>query len=510
MDAEVIPAPHLCKKNKMKKTNIFLAFLLMAITLNAQIAQQHQPPPSNNFPYTRGMLVDCTNEIVVDMKNGNPLGAFDELKTYIRENFIGYIALYDLDHNLIVGKPVLEMYLKQMITGLKFEFPQLRIGVVGKKSDYTIRTRKLKASDYFSPACLVNSPYNLNQLDSMINYVGSSEDMQRSETLKFFLRTVDFTKTIPSDGLSTCKSAIDVFYLEDRYWKDASSGTLNLVKSKFESYKSVLRFLQALKCPCYDISIESEFEPTNYFRLQGWTITDQIEQADPLIDKMMIPFYTSPFNANGAFDINCKLLHLLSDQFSRNGTTFYTGFSAQSNSFSFCNSSTTPLEHLGRYLMGIIPMASGNMYSVEKSFLDKLNNPAYMCAGCSCYSYNENQYSSGNPTANMCAGSMWFTYSMLKNNGLFRNGSQKENLVSNSKIELQIIMGISHIDMSLTNGEFFTVILYDSQGRKIAEQISNSPSHTIEISGLKSGTYFLNAISISGRHFNRVVPVLHR
>ena len=71
-------------------------------------------------------------------------------------------------------------------------------------------------------------------------------------------------------------------------------------------------------------------------------------------------------------------------------------------------------------------------------------------------------------------------------------------------------MGISHIDMSLTNGEFFTVILYDSQGRKIAEQISNSPSHTIEISGLKSGTYFLNAISISGRHFNRVVPVLHR
>ena len=111
----------------MKKTNIFLAFLLMAITLNAQVAQQHQPPPSNNFPYTRGMFVDCTNEIVVDMKNGNPIGAFDELKTYIRENFIGYIALYDLDHNLIVGKPVLEMYLKQMITGLKFEFPQLRI-----------------------------------------------------------------------------------------------------------------------------------------------------------------------------------------------------------------------------------------------------------------------------------------------------------------------------------------------------------------------------------------------
>jgi hypothetical protein len=493
----------------MKKTYILLLLLLMTLSISAQIAQQHQPPPTNNYPYTRGMFVDCTNEIITDMRNGNPLAAFDELKTYIRENFIEYIALYDLDRNLIIGKPVLEQYLKQMIIALKIEFPQLRIGVVGKKADHTIRTRKLKASDYFTPACLVNSPYTLSQLDSMINYVGNAEDMQRSETIKFFLRSIDFTKTFVPDGLSNCKSPVKVFYFEDRYWKDASSGTMNQVKSKFESYKSILRLLQMLKCHCNDISIESEFEPTNYFRLQGWTITDQIEQADPLIDKMMIPFYTSPFNANGAYDINCKLLHLLSDQFSKNGTTFYTGFSAQSNSFTFCNSSTTPMEHLGRYLMGIIPMASGNMYSVEKGFLDKLNDPAYMCAGCSCYGYLENQYSPSNPTANMCVGSMWYPYSMLKNNGLFRKGAKEVATTANS-IDLQIKSGASHFDLTLTNGELFTIVLYDVQGRKIAEERTNAPSHTFDIAVLKSGTYFLNAISISGKHFNRVVPVLHR
>lgn len=100
-----------------------------------------------------------------------------------------------------------------------------------------------------------------------------------------------------------------------------------------------------------------------------------------------------------------------------------------------------------------------------------------MCAGCSCYSYNENQYSSGNPTANMCAGSMWFTYSMLKNNGLFRNGSQKENLVSNSKIELQIIMGISHIDMSLTNGEFLLLYFMIAREKNCRTNIKFSIAH---------------------------------
>lgn len=484
-------------------------FLVTTYTLNAQVAQQHQPPPGNNFPYTRGMFVDCTNDIIFDMKNGNTLGAFDELKTYIRENYIGYIALYDLDHNQIIGKPVLENYLRQMINQLNIEFPLLRIGVVGKKADYTIRTRRLKASDFFPQACIANGPYNLNQLDSLINYVGNPEDVQRTETIKFFLRTVNFVRSFPPDRINNCRSPIDVFYLEDRYWKDVSSGTLSQAKSRFDSFKSVLRFLQALKCTCLDVSVEAEFEPTDYFRLQGWTATDQIEQADPLIDKMMIPFYTSPFNANGAFDINCKLLHLLSDQFSRDGTNFYTGFSAQSNSFSFCNSAISPMEHLGRYLMGIIPFASGNMYSVEKLFLDKLNDPAYMCAGCSCYEYQENQYSPVNPTANMCVGSMWYTYSMLKNNGLFRKANDEEIPATNTT-ELQVKMGTSNIELTLTNGEVFTVALYDIQGRKIAENILNYPVHTFDVNGFNSGTYFLNAISITGRHFNRVIPVLHR
>ena len=128
---------------------------------------------------------------------------------------------------------------------LKGEFPQLEIGVVGRKAEYTMRTRPLKAANFFSPTCIANGPYTLTQLDSMINSVGNYDDLQRSETIKFFLRTFQFSKDFYSDKISNCKSPINVFYLEDRYWNDASSATLSSVKAKFESYKSILRFLQA-------------------------------------------------------------------------------------------------------------------------------------------------------------------------------------------------------------------------------------------------------------------------
>lgn len=496
-------------RKKMKKIFSIIILMTMAVTARSQSAQQHQPPPSNNFPFTRGMFVDCTDQIILDMKNGNPTGAFDELRTYIKENYIGYIALYDLDQNKVIGNALLENHLKEMIILLKAEFPQLQIGFIGKKSGYSVRTKSLKVSDYLSSSCITSaSPYTMNQLDSLINRVGNYEDLQRSETIKFFLRSIDFSKSIKSDKPEICNAPINVFYLEDPYWLNASTGNLTLTKAKFDSYKSILRFLQLLKCPCRDISIEAEFEPTDYFRLSGWTVTDQIEQADPLIDKMMIPFYTSPYNSTGAFDINCKLLHLLSDPFSKNGTNFYIGLSARSNSFYYCNSSTTPLEHLGRYLMGILPLASGNLYSVEKSFLDKLNNPTYMCAGCSCYEFPENQYSSNNPTANMCVGSMWYTFSMLKDHSLFRVKNNDQDIVQEN--EIQIKMDNSQIELSLLNNEMLTFTLFDIQGRKIRDSFNNSPIHTIEISGLNDGTYFLNAISVGGRHFNRIIPVLYR
>ena len=502
----MIFALHLCrtKKTKMKSIYTTLILLIIATSNFAQTALQHQAPPTNNFPYTRGMFVDCTDDIIRDIRNGNSY-SLDVLKTYIRENFINYIAVYDLDHGKVIGNPTMEPAFKVFLTKLKKEFPTLQIGIIGQKTGYNSRTKNLKVADFFSSACFSSAaPYSRIQLDSLINDVRNNDDLQRSETIKFFLRGVKFTNSMQQPGPGNCNSMIDVFYLEDQYWKDISNGNLVSAKAKFESYKSVLQFLQMLKCNCRNFTVEAEFEPSDYFRLAGWTATDQIEQADPLIDKMMIPFYTSPYNASGAFDINCRLLHLLSDQFSKNGTRFYTGFSAQSNSFYYCNSSTTPLEHLGRYLSGIIPMASGNMYSVEQLFLDKLNDPAYMCAGCSCYEYQENQYSISNPTANMCTGSMWYTYSMLKNNGLFRTG--------NSIDENELVMNPDgqNINLKLISNHPFSFELFDVQGRAVKSEMKNAIDQILDISDLSNGIYILSVKSTDGKQFSRRIPVLHR
>lgn len=489
----------------MKPLYSLLYLLFIAFTTNAQTAQQHQAPPVNNYPYSRGMFVDCTDDIIRDIKNGNPLGSLDELKTYIRENFITYISLYDLDQGKVIGNAGMEPALKIFVLQLKKEFPQLKIGIIGKKSDYTTKSKDLKAADFFSTSCLsAGIPFTQRQLDSLINSARNNDELQRSETIKFFLRSIKFSKTIKSNTAGNCNSVFDVLYLEDQYWKDAGSVPLNTMKSEFNSYKSILGFLQMLKCSCRSFSVEAEFEPTDYYRLSGWTATDQIEQADPLIDRIMIPFYTSPYNATGAYDINCRLLHLLSDQFSREGTSFYCGFSAQSNAFNFCNSATTPQEHLGRYLSGTIGMASGNMYSVEKAFLDKLNDPAYMCAGCSCYEYFENQYSINNPTANWCAGSMWFTYSMLKENGLFR----KTN--STNIEELSIQKTDSKLKLSLSNGKPFSYEIIDMQGRRLAIETNNAIEQSPDISALNDGIYLLVAHTMDGKQFSRRFPVLHR
>ena len=478
---------------------------LMIITFSfSQTAQQHQPPPINNYPYSRGMFVDCTDDIIRDITHGNQLASMDNLKTFIRENYIDYVALYDLDQGKVIGNSNMESGLKNFLLQLKNQFPQLKIGIVGKKYNYTTRTKNLKVADYFPSNCISPSTLSAIQLDQLINSVQSADDLQQSETVKFFLRTTKFLKTIRSNQVGSCGSIVDVFYLEDPYWKSAGSLNLNSIKAKFDSYKNVLTVLQMLKCTCKNISIEAEFEPTDFYRLQGWTATDQIEQADPLIDRMMIPFYTNPYNASGAYDINCRLLHLLSDQFSRNGTTFYSGFSSQSTSFNFCNSSDLPAEHLGLYLSGNLGTPSGNMYSVEKGFLDKLNNPNYMCAGCSCFEFPENQYSLSNPTANQCAGSMWFVYSMMKNNNLFRKGN------SDKLDEISIHTTTSTLEIELESEIPFIYELMDLEGRKIRSDEIDSNKKTIDISSFVNGLYILSLKSVDGRQLSRKIPVLHR
>lgn len=487
----------------MKKLSITIIYLFLVITSFSQSPQQHQAPPLNNIPFTRGMFVDCMDEIVSDYKNGSPLALFDALKTYIQENYISYIALCDLDQGKVIGNNSMEASLKKILTELRISFPQIKIGLVGKQDGYTSRSGKIKTTDYFSTPCKTGpaSPTSF-QIDSMVNTVNNNEDLQRSETIKFFLRAMRFSTTLKGCCSLTYKSLFDVLYLDYPYWKDASSLPFATIQNRFNSYYSTLRLLQELKCSYTNISIEAEFQPTDLFWPNGWTSTDQIEKADQVIDRMIIPFYTDPYSSNSAINENCKLLHLVSDRFSKNKTRFVIGFSAQSDQYTFCNSTDTPKDHLGKYLSGQVS-PSGNMFSVEDQFLTALNDPNYFCPTCSCYPYNDNHYSPTNTAGNLCDGSIWYTYTMLTNNQLYKqNQKAKEEELVAITVDQQIIL-------SLTSEKQFTYKVYGIDGTLKIENNTKAFNHTVNSGEMNEGLYIFSA-NVSGKQLCRIIPVLNK
>jgi hypothetical protein len=300
----------------------------------------------------------------------------------------------------------------------------------------------------------------------------------------------------------TAKSLFDALYIDYPYWENASLLGFNQINQRFASYCSSLQFLQMLKCSYSNYIIESEFQPTDLFRLNGWTITDQIEQADKLIDRMMIPFYTDPYSSSNAFNVNCRLLHLLSDRFSKNATNFYVGFSAQSNAYTYCNSTTPPQEHLGKYLEGSIS-PSGNLYSVEDQFLNKLNDPNYMCPTCSCRPFDENQYSQASPASNFCSGSIWLNYTMLKSHQLFKSEEANDEATLITTKEKDGLM------ITLASDESFAYQLTGLFGTIQKDVKEKASFHYIETDDLKEGLYILTVFTDS-KKISRIIPVHYK
>ena len=488
------------------KSNLHLfliALILISYSAFSQQAHQHQAPPINSGSFSRGMFVDCMNEIIADVRNGSPLAQYDQLKTYIRDNYISFIELSDLDHNKVIGNPALEKVLRKILLDLKNTFPHLKIGVVGKEYDYQNATGRIKVSDYLNPNCQQNNGiYSAKQLDSLANIYSNNDELQRSETLKFFLRVMKISSNFKLNSNTITGSLIDVLYVDDPYWNDATTTPFSDIKTRFDLYCNTLQYLQIMKCMFPSIVIESEFQPTDLFWANGWTATDQIEQADKLIDRMMIPFYTDPYNSNSAFEVNCKLLHLLSDRFSKNGSRYYVGFSAQSNTYNFCNSQNTPEEHLGKYLSGQIN-PSGNMYSVETQFLSMLNDTTNFCTSCSCRTFDDNHFSPASLTSNICDGAIWFTYSMLNRNDLYKS--------TDEKIENKLITEIVNDELSIhfKDNSDFTFHIYNLEGKVVLEDNQIQSGHLINIEYLPRGFYFITANN-EGRKFSRIIPVHYK
>ena len=477
----------------MKVKFIYLVIpilLLLKLDLLGQqtLSHQNQSPPVNpGYLFTRGLNVDCADKILFDISNGNNL-TFFQLNEYIRKNYIGYIVLSGLEHSNIFGNPVMEAVLKSFIYKVRITFPGIQIGISGSDSGYFQATGPISIPTQFAANCYPKGTINnYNNFNQALNDAGPFLiNLKKSELCKFFYRAVQFGNYAEvSRSTPVCKTTFDAFYLEYRYWNRTVS--LAAIQNEFSNYKTILSVLQILKCSNGCIRfIDTEFLPTEIFNRQGWTAIDQITEADPLADRLIIPSFTN--NASGTFDQVCKTLHFLSDRFSKPNSKIFIELNAESSAFNYCSSSQIPNNYLGNYLNGTVT-PSGNMYSVEKMFLNKFNAIDYMCSSCSCRPFNDNHYNYSNAYGNSLVGVLWTPYTMLNDHNLFRE--QEKPLVEiveskpilfqlidiNGRIKnyktLEEIYG-STTNNSIAEGMYFIKIVYGDGNQEIRKTFINS------------------------------------
>lgn len=447
----------------MKKIYYLLMFMfILKHTSFGQLTLPHQsqsPPLNGTSAISRGMYVDCADEIVNDICNGNSLGLQAQLTNYISNNFIDYIVLCGLENANVFGNPNKEFCLRTLIANLRSSVSGIKIGVMGNDAAFFQSTAFLAMTEPIGKTCLPSTGVikTSKEFSDYINFPSAgAAELKRSELCKFFYKAARFNQESAAVRNNTrCAGAFDVLYLQYRYWDYTSS--MAAMKAEYASFKAVLSVMKVLKCNFTCIrNIDAEFFPTDRYKLQAWTAIDQITEIDPLVDRLMIPAFTS--SATSVFDVNCKTLHYLSDVYSKPRSQIYLELSAESASFSHCNSSLVPDNYLGDYLNGNVS-PSGNMFSVENMFMDKFNNPSYMCNTCSCYPYSDNHYSSTNTQGNVLMGMMWYPYSMLINHNLFKIKNVETNNLENLlpvKTELINLQGkILQSDQHIPPGIYF-------------------------------------------------------
>ena len=99
---------------------------------------------------------------------------------------------------------------------------------------------------------------------------------------------------------------------------------------------------------------------------------------------------------------------------------------------------------------------------------------------------------------------MWFSYSMLKNNGLFRIGQTVNS--SDIKVNQQN----STIEISSESDDAISFQLLDIQGRVVKKEMYKSASQEIDLSDLNNGSYILLVNTEKGKQLSRKIPVLNK
>jgi hypothetical protein len=434
LDAKDKNAHEICIKLNLMKYLFFFTALLLAVNCQPQ-TQPHvlaAPPVNPSYPFIRSLSVDCSDQILSDMTHGSQTGMENDLLDFISDNYIKYVILRDLENANVFGDPVNEATLHQLIGDIRSIDPAIQVGLCASasaifKSDFIIKPDDLKGPCFGEVLKPILNQGSFSDLPT--------EEKQKVAISSLYIKVSLFENDADSpDKRKKCHTNFDALYLDYPYWNTTSSMTD--MQNQFQHFKDILKIMRSVKCHSSCIRfIDAEFLPSDQFMLQGWTAIDQITDADTLIDRVVIPSYTS--DPYGVFNRDCKLMHFLSDRFSKTGTKILMKMSAESPGFSYCNSNLQPNDYLGDYLNGSVT-PNGNMFSVEDKIIAQYNDINNVCPACHCSTYVENHYNTNNIWGNNLNGSIWGPYTMMNGNHLFRK-TNHEIVLENDFIPVKVV-----------------------------------------------------------------------
>lgn len=462
------------------------------------------PPPSQanyhgwDYGFKRGLYVDCANDIIQDMKNGN-FASEVNLQNYVNTNFIDQIVLFGLDNNIVVGNPSLEPTLRTFLTDMRAMFPGINIGAAASATGFLNSTDPFLLSATIHAFC-EDGPQgkSVREIENLMNAPQNARQRQEAEMLKSVCRLAAFSgdnKDPQYNGWEipeTCFPAFDFLFIEVEYWSTTQYTTIAFQNAAYNNLKDCLYLGQKLKCKFNCLrNIDAEFNPRDIAGDANYTPlprTTQIKECDYLMDQVMLVDYVRPSAAAISFDYKCDVLKEFADHGTKKHSQIIIAYSAEKVGFINCHGQTLTTDFLGGYLDGTDPIYTGNMYSVEQDFVTLLEKQNYVCPNCACTTFLDNHFTNTSLDANEIAGSIWFASSFMMSHNLSRHSN---TTISSKEITVTCYPNPSgeFSTISLSNGSIEYIEIIDINGKQIFYQNSNNTELTIDNSKLQNGIY---------------------
>jgi hypothetical protein len=378
-------------------------------------------------------------------------------------------------------------------------FPNIQIGAIASSDPFFTRTNPLLVDDHLRFCFRYGiQDRTINDWNELLNSTVDINARRQGEMLKSLVRLAAFsgedekpesTNAIISER---CSRGFDFLYVEVEYWSTIQFPDPILDQlPAYENFKNCLNLAQLLKCKYTCLrSIDAEFNPSSFI---GVSKFQQIQECDFLIDRPTIPSYVRPQNAGLTFDWKCDTYRLMADPSTKKHSKIFVQLSAEKIGFVDCHTNIGGNDFLGAYLDGSAT-PNGNMYSVEKDFVSKLEDQSYVCPNCNCTTFRDNHFYASAQDANEIVGSVWFAYSFMNTYNLLRKQKDDQNnVLSSQSLIVSPIPSSDWINISLSdeNIEIKNISVYDGISHTAISLEKPVKDYKLDVNQFENGAYIL-------------------